>query len=339
MKNSISILFYIKKSKADAGGNANIYLRITVDGRRAEMSVRRKVPINRWNSETGILMGQSTESKVINEHLAAIRSKIYKIHNRFLDDGKYVSADRVLNSYLGLDNEKRMLLEVFEEHNTNVNSLVGKDFAHGTAERYRTAKKHVEDYIKLNYKSNDIPIADVNYRFISGLEYYLKTERNCSHNTSVKYITNFKKIIRIALANDWITKDPFLRWKAKMKIVDREYLTQEEIQNLLETNLRVSRLDQVRDIFIFCCFTGLAYADVNKLTQDDIVLGIDGEKWIETKRTKTNTKSNIPLLPTAIHILQKYAFNKDVRQDRLLPVLTKSKDECLFKRDSRLKWH
>ena len=128
MKNSISILFYIKKSKADAGGNANIYLRITVDGRRAEMSVRRKVPINRWNSETGILMGQSTESKVINEHLAAIRSKIYKIHNRFLDDGKYVSADRVLNSYLGLDNEKRMLLEVFEEHNTNVNSLVGKAF-------------------------------------------------------------------------------------------------------------------------------------------------------------------------------------------------------------------
>jgi len=200
MKNSISILFYIKKSKADAHGNANIYLRITVDGRRAEMSLRRKVPINRWNSETGVLMGQSNEAKVINEHLAAIRSNIYKIHNRFLDDGKHVSADRVLNSYLGLDNEKRMLLEVFEEHNSNVNSLIGKDFAHGTAERYRTAKKHVSDYIRLNYKSKDIPIADVNYRFISGLEYYLKSERNCSHNTAVKYITNFKKIVRIALA-------------------------------------------------------------------------------------------------------------------------------------------
>lgn len=331
MKNSISILFYIKKSKADASGNTNIYLRITVDGRRAEMSVRRKVPINKWNAETGVLMGQSNEAKVINEHLAAIRSKVYKIHNRFLDDGKHVSADRVLNSYLGLDNEKRMLLEVFEEHNSNVNSLIGKDFAHGTAERYRTAKKHVTDYIKLNYKSKDIPISDVNYRFISGLEYYLKSERNCSHNTTVKYITNFKKIIRIALANDWISKDPFLRWKAKMKIVDREYLTQEEIQDLLDINLRVSRLDQVRDIFIFCCFTGLAYADVKKLTHDDIVLGIDGEKWIETKRTKTNTKSNIPVLPTAIQILQKYAFSKDVSQNRLLPVLTNQKMNAYLK--------
>ncbi len=336
MKNSISILFYIKRSKADASGRANIYLRITVDGRRSEMSIRRKVPIKRWNSETGTLMGQSNEAKVINEHLAAIRSNIYKIHNRFLDDGKHVSADRVLNSYLGLDNEKRMLLEVFEEHNTNVNSLVGIDFAHGTAERYRTAKNHVEDYIKLNYKSKDIPIADVNYRFISGLEYYLKTERNCSHNTAVKYITNFKKIIRIALANDWINKDPFLKWKARMKIVDREYLTQEEIQELLNANFRVSRLDQVRDIFIFCCFTGLAYADVKKLSNNDIVLGIDGEKWIETKRTKTNTKSNIPLLPTAIQILQKYAYSKEISQNRVLPVLTNQKMNAYLKEIAHL---
>jgi len=116
-----------------------------------------------------------------------------------------------------------------------------------------------------------------------------------------------------------------------MKIVDREYLTQEEIQDLLDINLRVSRLDQVRDIFIFCCFTGLAYADVKKLRHDDIALGIDGEKWIETKRTKTNIKSNIPLLPTAIKILQKYAFSNEVNQNRVLPVLTNQKMNAYLK--------
>jgi site-specific recombinase XerD len=213
-----------------------------------------------------------------------------------------------------------------------VERLVGEDFAAGTLERYKTAKMHVENFIKKEYKVNDIPVKNVDHKFISGFEYYLKTERKCGHNTAVKYITNFKKIIRIAFANDWITKDPFFHWKAKLKIVDREFLTEGEIQKMVERRFITERLDQVKDVFIFCCFTGLAYADVKKLSPADIVIGIDGEQWVNIKRTKTDTRSNIPILPTAQSIIEKYQDHPDVVNGKvLLPVLSNQKTNAYLK--------
>ncbi len=332
MKNSFTLLFYIKKSKADANGKANIYFRITVDGRRSELSIRRKININKWSSEAGRAKGHSEESKKINQYIDIIQNKIFKIHQNFVENDTSYSAEKIRNYYLGKNEANKMLLEIFKEHNKQVEKLVGKDFAPGTAERYRTAKKHVENYVKLEYNAEDIPVKDVDHKFITGFEYYLKTVRNCSHNTAIKYITNFKKIIRIAYANDWISKDPFFNWKARLKIVDREFLSEEEIQKILEKDLHTKRLDQVKDIFIFCCFTGLAYADVKKLCKNDVVIGIDGERWIKTKRTKTDTRSNIPILPTAASILEKYAEHPEVYNgQKLLPVLSNQKMNAYLK--------
>ena len=155
--------------------------------------------------------------------------------------------------------------------------------------------------------------------------------RKCSHNTAIKYVDNFKKIVRIAYANDWIQKDPFLRWKARPKHVEREFLTEEEIERILEKRFHAERLTLVRDIFIFSCFTGLAYADVKKLSRDDINKGIDGELWINTDRTKTKSRANIPILPTAQHILNKYAYHPAVQEGRVLPVLTNQKMNAYLK--------
>jgi site-specific recombinase XerD len=225
-----------------------------------------------------------------------------------------------------------MTLEIFQNHNDKIEKLVGKDFALGTIERYCTAKKHVEAYIKLEYQVPDLPIRSIDHGFIEGFEYYLKTERNCSHNTAVKYITNFKKIVRIAFANDWIQKDPFLNWKGRLKIVDREFLSELEIQRMLEKEIKNTRLDQVKDIFLFSCFTGLAYADVKKLSKGNVVLGIDGEKWIKIKRSKTDTRSHIPVLPTAQAIINKYSDYPAVQNgDRLLPVLSNQKMNAYLK--------
>ncbi len=332
MNNSFSLLFYIKKCKADNNGKANIYLRITLNGQRAELSIRRKVLVEKWNSDMNMARGNSEESKGINRYISTIKNKIYTIEQRSVSEGKPITAISLRDSYLGKDSSKKMLLEIFEDHNKRVSKLVGSDFAEGTAERYRTAKKHVSEYIQKEYRAKDILVKDVNHKFITGFEYYLKTERNCSHNTAIKYITNFKKIIRIAFANDWIDKDPFLHWKAKLKTVDREFLTEEEIQKMVEKELHTERLDQVKDIFIFCCFTGLAYSDVKKLSKDDIVIGIDGDKWIKIKRTKTDTRSNIPILPTAEALIEKYANQSDLlTNDKLLPVLSNQKMNAYLK--------
>ncbi|MDH5412531.1 MAG: site-specific integrase [Flavobacteriaceae bacterium] len=332
MNNSIYILFYIKKSKADKLGKANIYLRITIAGKRAEVSMNRKVTVNKWSSEFGKVKGSSTEARELNHYMESIRSRMYKTYQDLILKDEIITANKVRNSYLGKENKPILLLKIFQDHNDKVERLIGKDFTAGTAERYRTAKNHIEDYIKLEYNADDIPVKDVNHKFITGLEYYLKTERNCSHNTAIKYITNFKKIIRIAYANDWISKDPFFNWKARLKIIDREFLTKEEIQIMIEKELFTKRLDQVKDIFIFCCFTGLAYADVKKLSNADIVLGIDGERWIKTKRSKTDTRSNIPILPTAQVILDKYVeYSKNLNTNKLLPVLSNQKMNAYLK--------
>lgn len=332
MSHSLSLLFYIKKSKADEQGKANIYMRITLDGRRAECSLSRKVKLNIWNSKTQLALGNSATAQEINRHLAVIKNKVYSIQQNFERDNLNYSATTLRDATLGKDKTQKMLLEIFQEHNNKVESLIGKDFSAGTAERYRTCKKHVEEFIKKKYKKKDIPVKDVNHKFITGLEYYLKTTRNCAHNSAIKYITNFKKIIRIAHANDWIDKDPFLHWKGKLKIVEREFLTQEEIQKIIDKELKMDRLDQVRDIFIFCCFTGLAYADVKKLTKDDIVIGVDGEQWIKTNRTKTDTRSNIPILPIAQSIIEKYKDNALMKEKNLvLPVLSNQKMNAYIK--------
>lgn len=327
----VSLLFYLKKSKADREGRAMIYLRITVNGRRAEFSTGRKVRPHKWNPAHSMVQGFSPEVRQLNSYLAKIRTDLYKLVEKLKEEDVPLTAVSLRDAYLGKDQKYKMLLEIFQEHNNQVDSLVGRDFAAGTAERYRTAKSHLAEYIQHDHRKKDIPVKQVDHAFITGFEYYLKTQRKCSHNSAVKYVVNFKKIIRIAYVNGWISKDPFVNWKARTKNVEREFLTAEELLRLMDTAFQHERLEHVRDCFVFCCFTGLAYADVKKLTHDDFVTGIDGELWINTKRTKTKTKSNIPVLPTALMILEKYEDSPYLVNDKVLPVLTNQKMNAYLK--------
>ncbi len=312
-----------------------IYLRITVNGKRAVTTTGREVPISIWNVNAGKALGTSSHAKIINRFLNTMERDIYAAHQKLVDKGENFSAKDLIKVFLGKDkekeNENKMLLEIFQDHNDKVNKLIGKDFAAGTAERYKTAKKHVQEYIQKEFKVSDIPVKEVDHKFISGFEYYLKTERNCAHNSAIKYITNFKKIIRIAHANEWISRDPFLNWKGKLKVVEREFLTKEELQVMIGKEIKNERLSLVKDIFLFCCFTGLAYADVKKLSAKEVTVGFDGNRWIKTHRTKTKTRSSIPILPTAEAILNKYSCHPEVSEKRLLPVLSNQKMNAYIK--------
>lgn len=330
MYNPVSILFY-QRTRGVKEGSATIYLRITINGKRAETSINRKVKISLWNSVGNLVNGNSHEAFDLNRYMSKIKNEIYTHYQRLTENGEYITAAQLRDAYLGKDKDQKMTLKIFQVHNDQVEKMIGQEFAAGTAERYRTAKKHVGDFIRREYKVEDIPIQNIDHKFISGFEFYLKSERKCSHNTTIKYITNFKKIILIAFANDWIKKDPFLNWKARLKIADREFLSEEEIQRMYDKALKFERLDQVRDIFLFCCFTGLAYADVKKLHTDDIVMDIKGERWIKTNRTKTNTRSSIPILPTAEVILEKYSSHQELNDGRLLPVLSNQKMNAYLK--------
>ncbi len=332
MNKTFGLLFYVKRAKIDNNGKAPIYVRITIDGIRSELSIKRSIEIERWNTEAGKVKGNTEEVKSINTYIDVVRNKIYDHHKRLIDANKKVTAEAIKNSFLGIGEKEKTLVSIFQYHNKQVKALIGKEFAAGTHERYETVLRLLQLFLEKEYKVKDIAISDINHKFITDLEFYLKTERNNNHNTAIKYIKNFKKIVRIALANGWIDKDPFSNFKATVKDVEREFLTKEEIQTLVSKDLYVNRLDQVRDIFVFSCFTGLAYADVKKLSDADIVIGIDGSKWIKTNRTKTDVKSSIPLLPTALAILDKYKNNPVANSaNKLLPVLSNQKMNAYLK--------
>ena len=331
MGSSISILFYPKTSAKKSLKAAIIYARITVNLRRSEFSTQHKAT-DKWDSKLGKITGSSTEARMVNRHLDDVRTKIYEIYDRLTREDKPISAQIIRDIYQGKDNEQKMLLELFKEHNGRIESLIGKGYSNGTLQRYKAARTHLENYLLFLKKKQDIPLREIDYQFISGFEHYLKSEKNCAHNTATKYIVNFKKIMRIALANQFIDKDPFFHWKSNWQTKEREFLTADELNTLAAKEFSILRLEQVRDIFLFCCFTGLAYADVNKLSPDDIIRGLNGEHWIKTKRQKTNTLSSIPLLPTAEHILNKYENHTcRTEQQKLLPVLTNQKSNAYLK--------
>ena len=332
MNNLLSILFYPKKTTSVKSTAAVIYGRLTYNGKRTDFTTSRKTDIKKWNTQSNNARGNSDESKSLNRYLDSIKSKLYDVHDRLIRDNQLISAKIIRDIYFGKGEEQRMLVEIFQDHNDQMKKLIGKGYTKGTMQRYNACKKHIENYLLFSYHKKDIPVQEVDHKFITGLEHYLKSQKDCAHNTALKYIVNFKKIIRIAYANQWIDRDPFFHWKGTWKSSEREYLSDIELQDLAEKEFDIPRLELVRDIFLFCCYTGLAFADVKKLSENDIVFGINGKKWIKTKRQKTNSLSSIPLLEVPVAILEKYKDHPQVKSGKVvLPVLTNQKSNAYLK--------
>lgn len=332
MNSEVSILFYIKRAKINVNGVCPIYTRVTINSKRFEFSTNKFISPDKWSTEGAKVKGNSEDARSINNQLDIIKNQIMDAEKRLYKKEILINSENLRNELFGIKQRERLLIPIFTEHNRKIKELVGSEYAPGTLERYETSLKHTKDFLQWKYKVSDIDIEKIDHAFITEYEFYLRTERKCANNTAVKYIKNFHKIINICLANGWLTKDPFANYKAKVKEVIREFLTEQEIQSLIEKEFVSERLELVRDIFVFSCFTGLAYIDVKQLTQDNIVLGIDGDKWINKNRQKTDTNSKIPLLPTAQYIMNKYAdYPVNKNKGTILPILSNQKMNAYLK--------
>lgn len=329
---SLSILFYIKRTKLLKNGEAPIYVRLSFNKSKTEMGINRSVDPKTWNSEFGLVKGKSKEANQLNLYLKTIAFQLNE-HLRFLrEDGKEITAKAIKDSFLGLHEEKKTLLEIFREHNEDIKKRSGIDFSPGTCQKYEACKRHLEAFIKERYGENDKYLFEIDHDFIRYFESFLKTEKGNCHNTATKFLTMLKKIIRIALANGWLRKDPFAQYKMTMKKVDRGFLNDGELQAIIDLDPKIERLRAVRDCFLVSCFTGLAYSDLNMLTKDDIVTGTDGKKWVQIKRRKTNVLSKVPVLPVVENIIERYeGYPGVVDKNKLLPVLTNQKMNAYLK--------
>jgi site-specific recombinase XerD len=332
MKTKITLHFYAKSTKANTSGQLPIYIRLTVDGKRMEFSSKKFIDATKWSAELSKMKGTSEEARSLNEYLNLMKSKIYDIQMELIHKNELLTLEVFKNKLLGIEERQRTLIPIFQDHNNKIKELVGKEYAIGTLERYKTSLKHTIDFLEWKYKVSDIEIDKINHAFITDYEFYLRSVRNCANNTAVKYIKNFSKIIKICLANNWIDRNPFSNYKAKVREVERVYLSEGEIQNIINKDFKTDRLSLVRDIFLFSCFTGLAYIDVKNLTKSHISLGIDGEKWIFTHRQKTETASKIPILPITQTIIDKYKDHPECcNQNKLLPILSNQKMNAYLK--------
>ena len=332
MNTKLSVLFFVKRTKTNVNGLLPIFIRITVNGERIEFSTKRFTPSDKWSVEGNRMKGTSAEARATNSYLDTLKSKVYDYQQQLIREDEEVNTENMRNKILGIEKRSHMIVGIFQQHNDEIKALIGKDYAAATHVRYETSLKHTEDFLKWKYKVSDIDIRKIDLEFITSYEFYLKSVCNCCQNTTSKYIKNFGKIIRICLANGWIQKNPFINYKSKMVEVERAFLSMEEIETMFNKEFATDRLNLVKDIFLFSCFTGLAYSDVKKLSYKNIGIGVDSERWIFINRTKTDTRSNIPLLPIASAILKKYENHPQVvNQERLLPILSNQKMNSYLK--------
>lgn len=332
LENSFGLLFYLKHAKNQKDGLRYVYLRITVDGKSAELSTKQLWSPSNWSIDAGRATGNKEDSRTLNAYLDTLSSKVFQAKKILIEDDKELSAEALKNVLLGKSTETRTILEVFQYHNEQMAALVGKEFAPLTLRRYKTALEHTRSFIQWKYKMDDRQIRDLDFEFISEFSFWLRSARGCNHNSAIKYMSNLKKIVLICVNNKWLKKDPFQGFKLTKKEVVKNPLSRAELQRLTEKEFEMDRLNNVRDIFLFCCYTGLAYVDVKQLKRADIVTGMDGDLWINTTRQKTDTPTRIPLLPMALEIMKKYeddplCSNRGV----VLPVLSNQKMNAYLK--------
>nr|WP_245576074.1 site-specific integrase [Flavobacterium frigidarium] len=303
-----------------------IYLRITVDGIPKETSTKRKWDISRWDQKLERAIGTKEDAKSINMFLESLTLKIneYKTENMY--NGKVITAQKVMDYILGKNAARVKVLEEFQKHNDEMTALLGKGYAKGTLDRFTITINHLRAFIRLKFNAEDLDFSDLNLEFIKDFQFYLRSVRNCSNNTTLKYIANFKKIVLRAIDNEVILKDPFKNFKAKKSKIIKKPLSTQELYELERHYFSTDRLNVVRDVFVFQCYTGLAYIDVYQLKKTDIKVGVDKQSWIMSERQKTGSATNVPLLPQALKIIDKY---KDhplcIQRGTVLPVASNQK--------------
>jgi site-specific recombinase XerD len=334
MEKSFGLFFHLKTTRNYKEGELPIYLCITVNKVNREISTKRKCDPSKCNATPGRADGKTEFAKSLNSYLDLLQRKVYDARQQLLHNNQPVTAENIKTILLGgeVQEDKRMLMEVFKHHNEQMAELVGREYSAATLERYNTSYKHTLSFLQWKYKVTDIDITQLDYEFISEYEFWLKSTRRCDHNSTMKYLSNFRKIVNRCIRNGWLQRDPFHGFKMTKREVERTALTEAELEALAKKEFATERLTVVRDIFLFSCYIGLAYADVKKLKRSEIVVGFDNEKWLVTRREKTDITARIPLLPAAINIIDQYADHSQcLESGHVLPVSSNQKMNAYLK--------
>ncbi len=332
-KHTFTVILFTRKSRSNPK-QLSIYVRITINGKRAEISLKRVVPVKDWDSNKSRGRGSSQKVRTLNAYLDEVYSRLLECHKELLAEDKFISSEAIKSRYLGEDNNSKTLRELVAYHHGNMAYVLKR----GTMKNYYTTEKYLYKFLLKKRRLKDIYLKQLNYEFVTDFEHFLRNYRNSkkqlrlSNNGVMKHLERFKKMVNLAVKLEWMHKNPFNQFQLKYQKYDRAYLSERELELLESTEFTSERLQRVKDCFVFSCYTGLSYVDVKELTEDNIVKGIDGRYWIFTKREKTDERVKVPLLPKALEIIEKYrALQKEDSADGLLPISSNQKTNKYLK--------
>lgn len=317
MEKHCSTINFWLKSRTDRNGKSPITMTIGANGERAEFQTGKKIEPENWDNGKQQAKGKTTEAKLLNTYLSQLRNKVYLKEIELMQRGFLITArllrDAVVDKVEAL-NEKT-LFQVFSEHNEEQGKMIGKGISKSThwlsEYTYRLLKEHVEQ----KYKRSDLYLRELNIGFIQAFHTFLRTDKGMAQNSSTKHLKLLKKIINVAVANSYMTFNPFMTYKVEREPVEIDFLDEEELRRIINFDTPLPRLERAKDMFLFGCFTGLSYIDIKTLAPEHFERDGAGRIWIKKRRVKTGVLSRIPLLPIAKMILDKYRGG-----EKLLPI-------------------
>ena len=316
-RSSFSIQFFIRDCRIKKDGSVTIEVKITINGKRSFFSTGKNITAENWDKVKQIAKGKSEESQNINNFLKALKNRLYEKEVELMERGYIVTAELLKDSYFNkVDSLKeKKLLEVFIEHNENQAKNVGNGVAKATHWISVYTFRLVKEYMLQKYVRDDIYLRELNLNFIQSFHTFLKIDKGMAQNSATKYLKQLKKIINIAVANSYMTFNPFATYKIEREPVEIDFLDEEELRRIINFDTPIPRLEKAKDMFLFGCFTGLSYIDIKTLAPEHFEKDSVGRIWIKKRREKTGILARIPLLPIAKLILDKYKGN-----DKLLPI-------------------
>lgn len=309
-RETMKILFFIKKNSLLKNGEAPIIVRLTINGVEDESRIQRSIDPKVWDQKKGFSKGRTRASLEINDYIDKLRGRIHAMHKELMLEQAYISPSYLLASLFGKVEDRTVLKTMLQEIK-HMEDLTGIEYEKITINRYWNCYRSVEKCVKQFYKKDDIVFPELTPQFIRALDKHLRTEKRLCNNTLVRYMKCFKKITNMAIDEGWLKKNPFRGIRYSQESTDPTFLSIFEVKKMIAKEMPAERLAVVKDLFLFCSFTGLAFVDAKDLTKNNIYVDNDGEMWIRKGRTKIKKNrarciSNVPLLKPALEILKKY---------------------------------
>lgn len=332
MKSIFRVVFYLRSNYVNKEGKTSVMLRIYLNNERLSLgSTGIAITASQWDKDKERIKGRTTDALSTNLQLDNIASGLQAIFRK-IEMSDDLSLERIKSEFLGKKDEIDTLMQLFEKHNTDISKQVGISVSKATLQKYNVCKRHFSDFLDKQYKRNDLKLTELTYLIIREFDLYLRTVVGQNSNTATKTMKTFKTITLLGQKMGVLLHDPFMNHRFHLEPVNRGFLTDEEILLIANKEIGIPRLELVRDIFIFSCFTGLAYIDVSNLTPDHIVT-LGDKQWIMTQRQKTSVETNILLLDIPKAIIDKYCDNPAYpkRENKLFPILSNQKMNAYLK--------